>query len=502
MKLNGFVGQAYNLPSKNVNCQRSVNWYPEIDESGSPKEGQIQYLKGTPGYRKIMELGTGPIRLIHFDGLQEDDGSYLQLNRLFVVTGSQVYRVEFSSTTSWSTLLLGNLGTASGPVSAASLAQDYGVTVFVDGSTENYVYRKTGPSTETFQTFTAAGFVPVQRATQVKEVDGYLVFIIEGSNQYYVSEWGSLTVDALSFASAEGNPDSIVAIEKNNRDLWLLNERSVEILANTGNADFPFERMPGGFIENGCLAPFSVAKVGGVIFWLGRDEKGQGTVFAASGPQHQRVSTHAIETMIAGYENVEDARAYAYQDEGHLFYVINFAETTLCYDLSTKQWHERCYLENGVLERDRIQCHAFYQNYGGHIGGDYENAKIYLFDNSYYTHDSAYIKRLRSSPHISEGRKRVKHNSFELDMQVGVGLDGASTVQGHDPQIMMRFSDDGGYTWSNEKWKSLGKLGKRFTRLIWRQLGITRDRVYEVSMTDPVPAVLLSAEIDAELAAR
>jgi hypothetical protein len=234
--------------------------------------------------------------------------------------------------------------------------------------------------------------------------------------------------------------------------------------------------------------------------WLGRDEKGQGMVFAASGPQHQRVSTHAIETMIAGFENIEDARAYAYQDEGHLFYVINFEETSLCYDITTKSWHERCYLNDGELERDRIQCHAFYPNYGGHIGGDYENAKIYLFDNSYYTHDSAYIKRLRSSPHISSGLKNLIFKMFALDMEVGVGLDGSG--QGTDPQIMMRFSDDGGYTWSNENWLSLGRIGERLTRLVWRQLGLSRDKVFEVSMTDPVKATLLSAEIEAVEAMR
>jgi hypothetical protein len=495
MKFSGFVGQAYKLNALSVNCQRSVNWYPETDESGAPKEGQVSFLKATPGYRKLFELGTGPIRLIHFDGLQNP--SLDQVNRLFVVTGSEVYRLEYSET-GWDQLLLGSLNTSEGPVSAASLAQDYGVTVFVDGSADNYVYHKTDPTTETFETFASAGYQEVADATQVKWVDGYLVFIIEGSNQFYVSSWNSLTVDALSFASAEGNPDSIVAIETNNRDLWLLNERSVEIFGNTGNADFPFERQPGGFIENGCLAPFSVAKIGGVIFWLGRDEKGQGIVFAASGPQHQRVSTHAIEQAIAGYSNTEDARGYAYQDEGHLFYCLNFEETTWVYDLTTKMWHERCYLNDGELERDRIQTCAFYQNYGGHIGGDYENAKIYLFDNSYKSHDASIIKRLRSSPHVASENKRVKHKLFSLNMQTGVGLDGDTSEQGYDPQIMMRFSDDGGYTWSNEKWTSLGKIGERFTRVIWRQLGISRNRVYEVSMTDPVEAVLLSADIEVE----
>jgi hypothetical protein len=496
VQFQGIIGQAYNLPNKRINCQRLVNWYLEADESGSPKENAPAWLKNTPGYRKLYELGTGPIRLIHFDGLESDNGTYAQVNRLFVVSGSEVFRVEYGSG-GWDILSLGSLGTSSGPVSAASLEQDYGVTIFVDGSDENYVYRKDGSLVETFQTFTAAGYVPVERATQVRWLDGRIIFIIEGSNQYYWTEWATLTVDALSFATAEGNPDTIVAVETLNRQLWFFNQRTVEIHDNTGNPDAPFERNPAGYIENGCLAPFSVAKIGGVICWLGRDEKGQGQVFMASGPQHKRISTHAIETAIAGYENVDQARGYAYQDEGRDFYCLNFAETTWVYDITTGLWHERCYLNDGELERDRIQCHAFFPNYGGHIGGDYANAKIYLFDNNYYTHDTAAIKRLRSSPHVSSGGKNIQHKALSLDMEVGVGLDGATTTQGYDPQIMMRFSDDGGYTWSNEKWRSIGQLGKRKTRVFWRQLGLSRDRVYEVSMTDPVRAVIASADLEA-----
>lgn len=66
------------------------------------------------------------------------------------------------------------------------------------------------------------------------------------------------------------------------------------------------------------------------------------------------------------------------------------------------------------------------------------------------------------------------------------------------PQIMLRFSDDGGHTWSNEAWRPMGKLGQYGTRVIWRRLGMTtklRDRVYEISGTDPVKIVIMGAEL-------
>lgn len=67
-----------------------------------------------------------------------------------------------------------------------------------------------------------------------------------------------------------------------------------------------------------------------------------------------------------------------------------------------------------------------------------------------------------------------------------------------DPQVMLRWSDDGGHTWSNEHWRSMGKTGAYGTRVIWRRLGMTlklRDRVYEVSGTDQVKIAIMGAEL-------
>ena len=69
---------------------------------------------------------------------------------------------------------------------------------------------------------------------------------------------------------------------------------------------------------------------------------------------------------------------------------------------------------------------------------------------------------------------------------------------GYNPQVMLRWSDDGGHTFSNEHWKSMGRIGNYGKRTIWRRLGATmkiRDRVYEVSGTDPVRIYIMGAEL-------
>ena len=73
-----------------------------------------------------------------------------------------------------------------------------------------------------------------------------------------------------------------------------------------------------------------------------------------------------------------------------------------------------------------------------------------------------------------------------------------ASTQGTNPQVMLRWSDDGGHTWSSEHWVSIGKIGEYGRRVIWRRLGMTqkiRDRVYEVSMTDPVKIAIMGAEL-------
>jgi hypothetical protein len=78
-------------------------------------------------------------------------------------------------------------------------------------------------------------------------------------------------------------------------------------------------------------------------------------------------------------------------------------------------------------------------------------------------------------------------------METGVGL---TTGQGSDPQMMLRWSDDGGQTWSNVHTVSAGAIGAFSARAEWWQLGQARDRVFEVSCADPVPISLIDCYLE------
>ena len=87
-------------------------------------------------------------------------------------------------------------------------------------------------------------------------------------------------------------------------------------------------------------------------------------------------------------------------------------------------------------------------------------------------------------------------SDLQLFALVGQGLDGNPPV-GADPFVEMRYSDDFGHTWSYGTTRELGKTGQYANRVIWRRVGQSRNRVFEVSCADPVPLVILGADLDA-----
>lgn len=105
------------------------------------------------------------------------------------------------------------------------------------------------------------------------------------------------------------------------------------------------------------------------------------------------------------------------------------------------------------------------------------------------------IRRQRQSPHLSDEQMWLYVSSFQLDLETGRGL---SVGQGVDPQVMLQWSDDGGHTWSEEHWYSAGLQGAYRWRALWRRLGKSRDRVWRVTMSDPVPWRLLDAYVNVE----
>ena len=465
------IGSAYVTRSVNAADNRMINMYPEIIPEGGKDPA---YLMRTPGLRKLATIGAGPVRgMWQFNGLA------------FVVSGNKLY--QLSST--WVATERGTLLTSSGPVSMS----DNGVQLMIVDNPNAYVYNTT---TSSFVRVTDPDF---QGAVTVGYLDGYFVYNQPNSQLLWVTAlFDGTNIDPLEFVSAEGSPDNLVALLVDHREVWLFGQNSVEVWYNAGLTDFPLQRIQGAFNEIGCAAAYSLARLDNGIFWLGSDARGNGIVYRSNGYTGQRISTHAVEWQIQQYGDVSDAIGYTYQQDGHPFYVLTFpsADKTWVYDVATQGWHERAGWSNGDFTRHRSNCQM---NFASEIVvGDYQNGNIYAFDMETYADDTEVQKWLRSWRALPTGQnnlKRTTQHAMQLDCETGVGL---NTGQGSNPQAMLRWSDDGGHTWSNEHWASMGSIGNYQRRVFWRRLGMTlklRDRVYEVSGTDPVKIAIMGAEL-------
>lgn len=471
MRFIGFIGPSYTLQSVNADAQRCINLYPELNEVGTGKEKEVAALVGTPGLRLLVTLGSGPVRGIY---------AALQSGVLYAVSGNTLYSIS----SSWVATSLGTLNTTTGPVSFADNGTQL---VVVDGTYGYYVTLATGA----FAQITDPDFLG---ATQVTFQDSYLIFNKPNSQQFFLSDLTSVNFSALNIASSEALPDLLLGVLSNQRYLYLFGTNSIEIWYDSGDT-FPFTRVQGAFIPVGTVSAFSIGNLQDSIIWLARDGQGRGIVYRASGFQSQRISTHAIEEVIAQIGDLSTARAWTYTQRGHGFYCLNLpgAATTWVFDTTTNLWHERAALKtaDGSFGRHQADCHAF--AYNTNVVGDYSTGRVYALDPATYSDNGTEIPRVRAAPHLTKGLKRLFFDSFQLDMETGVGLDGG--VQGSDPKAILQWSDDGGHNWSSERWVSVGKIGQTKARARWTRLGSSRDRVFRVRITDKVKVTMLGAEL-------
>lgn len=364
-----------------------------------------------------------------------------------------------------------------------------GATPWGSSYTTNHI------SGSTFSQITDSNFLG---ANQVSYLDSFFIFNKPSSQEIYVSDLIAVTFNALAFGSAESSPDNVVGHVACNQIVYVFGSQSAEAFYDSGTTPFPLTRIQGAVVQVGCAATFSIAVAQSTPYWIGGDKDGQGIVYRVNGSQPERISTPAVESSIrsVGTTNVSNARAWTYQQGGHVFYCLNVPglTSTWVYDVTTGYWHERTYLGSWGFERHRVDCSAV--AYGVNVAGDYVSGNVYKLDSSSYTDNGISIVRMRTAPHFAQDMKRLFHASFQLDMETGVGLTGSA--QGIDPQAILQWSDDGGHSWSNEHWASIGKIGTTRTRVIFRRLGKSRDRVYRVMIPDPVKVTLIGAELEVE----
>lgn len=461
--------------------EEAINWYCENAES--PNARAPISLFDRPGLKIFAQLPEHSV-----------PGLFYINGRTFAAS-SNLYELNTDGTFT----LLGNLGTA--PQTPTQIAANQNQLLILNNGAL-FVFTLT---TNTFVAVNMAQFnAPV---SQIGFADGYFFATLKNSNTFQMSQLeDGTTWSGLDIATVSLFPDNFSSFICDHREAWFFSSKKTAAYYNAGAGFPPFIPIQGAFLEQGAAAAFSTVQLDNSIFWLDRDERGSLIARRANGYVGTRISTHAVEQAWQQYKTISDAVGYSLQMNGHLWWVILFPSApnggaTWVYDVTTQLWHRWAFWNatSGQFSAHRSMSHVFAFN--SHLVGDWATGNIYQMSTDYSDDFGNPIRRLRRAPSQNDENKFIYYSQIEFEMETGLGpqpplLDGNG--QPRPPQVMLRWSDNGGKTWSNQYLLNCGKAGEYNVRVIRRMLGRARKRVWELSATDPVPMRIVDAYLKGE----
>jgi hypothetical protein len=448
-----------------------------LEKRQSPGAIAELVLYSIPGFETVVDTGISGI----------GRGSLAIGGREFHVIGDKFIEVnQFGVVTT--------LGTVAVDTNPATLAGngDAGNQILVTSGTNAYVYD-----------LTAATFTQIAvlngLATMCVSSDGYGIVLDVASSTVYFSDLNDFaTWDLSNFAQRSQAPDPWITMGISSKYLHLIGTQTGEAWYNAGTPGVPFAPASGGLYNYGAAGSWSHHVAENALCWLGSTVNGSGVVLRAQGLRPETISTDATQYAFAQYTSLSEAIGDSHEVAGHTFYTLTFPrdQATWAWDSNLPSWTERGYWNPNTFTyeawRPIHHCHAF----GEDRFLDLRSGKIYRMKMDIATEvDGEGIRWQRTPPAIIGENKELYFGTFEVIAQTGIGN---STAPGYDPQMMMRKSKDGGRSFGNEVWRSMGKIGEYDVRIRWTRNGRGRKTVFEIAGDDPIRVMIAGATVDIE----
>lgn len=465
--------------ASNPNGQLLQNMYSVPNMAGEASEYTLRQRYGSKSF-----FDTGQI--IRGFAVIRDTFYVVGSSTIQVYDSSGVLTASYAHTTS-SGQYYRILDNASGQI--AFLDSVSGTYRVLDGGT---LYSPSFPSSWTSNAFVYMG--------------GYFIFNRIGTQEFFISNLlDGRTFNALDFSNAVEKSDNIVGLATTSGHLYIFGTDSIEIFQNTGNSDFPFEKVNGTSNTSvGAFSFLSIVSDLGSVFFLSRDSG----IYQINGYSVDKISTINIDKKLkAVLADAITVRSYIFIECGMYFYALTIVTTategvTFCYCLNTKEWHKR--KTAGFDYWRMVQPLTFNNNsYGAIASGIYELTNTEFKD--VVTGVDAELERVFTTEFIEADGKRVIHHSIQpviianvLGGAFDIGFDSAfNSVT--SPSIEMSYSDDGGFTYSTPRVKSLGGNLKRGRKIEFRNLGMSRKRIYKFQVNYNVDISVSSCKIRIEV---
>lgn len=484
---------------------------------GTNNPTQIILLDGTDGYiYNSTFAGTVPLGQI---GGTAGDTYTLTINGVSIYSGFSVATAldplvlistinTHTATTQVTATYINGLLTLTGNTGITSITVSESGTGFnagVDGISVNPgVFSSPLPFSQ-FQQITDVDFAG---GSHVVYIDGYFIVNTASSQRFQFSQPNEGRVwIGLDIASAESKPDTIVALGETKGELWVFGTNSIEVWFDNNNpVGSPFSKRIGSDIDVGCQAPYSVTSVNDLLVWV--DSRGFivqsdiSPIFRdqSTGYTLKKISDEALDAELATYTNLRDVIGTTYQYRGHIMAEFTFPtdKKTWVYDFNTEKWHERGITEPelGRMEHTLNQYCDTYQNLL--ISGGIRDGSLYLMSSEYFYDDDQLISRSFSTAHFDNEGNQIGVDGLELKIKSGETITPDYEVE-YD--VILKFSNDGAYTWSNPIPRSMGTTGEYFKRLNWNMLGSSHQWNLHFTTAAPIDHSIidLSANINLEV---
>lgn len=441
-----------------------INMKPIVQDTGISKG----YLRPVEG---IVQTGTGPgvsRGAINWNGVH------------YRVMGSRIVRANPNGTV----VDLGDVGDNGRPVSMA-----YSFDRLAIASNGNLFYLQNDVLTQV--TDEDLGTV-----LDVVWVDGY--FMTTDGEYLVVTDINDpFSVSITRYGSSEIDPDPVVGLVKNRNEIYAINRYTIEVFTNTGGSGFPFSRIQGAQIQRGAFGPHCAVSYEEHIAFLGSGPGESPGVYLGANGGATKISTREIDETLAQYfeAELEEAVLEVANDRSHALLWVRLPDRTLVFDYATTRavgqpvWYT---MSSGTLDSpstyrgiDVIWCYDSWQV------GDLQSWNIGVLSDEVSSQFGEHVPWEFSTAIVyNEGKGAIFH-SLEL-----VALTGRGTFDG-TAVISTSYTVDG-RLWSQQRSVTVGVLGDRLKRIVWRQQGKMRNfRVQK--FTGDTKAYLAVARLEAEL---
>ncbi len=361
--------------------------------------------------------------------------------------------------------------------------------------------------------------------------------IREAGNE--VTQTAGFVPGQLQQGAINSHPGDIVACRTLHRRIFFFSTNYTEVWENAGfGTNLPFRRNNGLLMEYGTPSRASIVTGFDKLIFLSQDRDGLGAVMEVVGTESIPISNRALDFQLAQYAqeqkiNQDDPRGIFIKENGIIFYRLNFtlANHTFVYDVTLsdprveegKLWHEEQTLDGN---RHPGQTHGYFN--GSNFLGSFDQPILYQVDNSFIKNDGQAIPRIRiGKSYTPSGYNRTRIDRFMLDIIQGLPnitnistqidllaetgdviltesginiiLENSNNTPIYDlsePPVFLSYSKDGGVTFGYLQTGTMGALGDRTHRTVWRKLGVVprgQGFVPKIEFYSNVPFIVLGA---------